>query len=172
VRGRPDGGIDVVVRGLNNAAWANSLSAVGVWSGWRTLGGRLIAAPAIAPDGTVAATGSDGGVWLTDLSGSRRWTRTGGRSGDGPALAESSAFAGLGIFVRGTDNRLWSNTCTWVGCAGWTSLGGVLIDAPGAVGTGAGVDVAVRGSDDSVWGRALSAGSWSAWQRAWVPFFG
>lgn len=174
VRGAADGRIDVVVRGSDNAAWVDSLPFGGRWSGWRSLGGRLVAAPAVSLYGTVAVTGTDHGVWTTGLGARNRWTMRGGRTNNGPALAEPPETNGLGIFVRGTDNRLWTATCGGGGCSSWTSLGGILIDGPGAVGirnaTGAGADVAVLGTDNAVWCCVLRRGTtWSAWHRAWSP---
>lgn len=175
VRGTADGRIDVVVRGSDHAAWVNSLPVGGRWSGWHSLGGRLIAAPAVSLYGTVAGTGTDHGVWTTHLGAPHRWTAQGGWTNNGPALAEPPETNGSGIFVRGADNRLWTATCGGGGgCSSWTSLGGILIDAPGAVGirnsTDVGADVAVRGTDNAVWSRILRGhGAWSAWHRAWSP---
>lgn len=52
------------------------------------------------------------------------------------------------MFVRGTNDRLYVNPTR--SASGWSSLGGVLIDAPTAAGATGRVDVVVRGTDNAL----------------------
>ncbi len=59
-------GVQVFVRGTDNALWANTGSAGG-FGGWRKVGGVLIDSPAAAgspaPGVNVAVRGTDNAVW-------------------------------------------------------------------------------------------------------------
>jgi len=70
------------------------------------------------------------------------------------------------VFVRGTDDQLWTRTLPLGGSwSPWTNLGGLLATGPAAVSVGsAQLDVYVVGTDHGVWRRSRSAGGWSGWQ--------
>jgi hypothetical protein len=83
--------------------------------------------------------------------------------GDGPAVA-SAQPGQTDVFVRGSDDALWTrhrNGTTW---GGWTSLGGILTAAPAAASPQQGViDLFVRGRDNALWTNHSVNGSWSGW---------
>jgi hypothetical protein len=73
--------------------------------------------------------------------------------GDGPG-ATTAGQGAEDVYVRGTDDALWTrhlNNGTW---GLWTTLGGVLTSAPAA----SGIDVYVRGTDNAIWTRHGSGG--------------
>ena len=173
VVGHPDGRIDVFVRGSADNLWTRTRPAGGSWSGWTNLGGRLATGPSGVTLGSgavgVYATGTDFAVWWKTRSGGQwsGWRSLGGRSYTAPAATVSPQGGDPWVFVRGTNDRLYVNPTR--SASGWSSLGGVLIDAPTAGGATGRVDVVVRGTDNALWLRMYRNGAWSGWLRAWSP---
>jgi hypothetical protein len=68
-------------------------------------------------------------------------------------------------FVRGTDNQLWQRTWTTAaGWTGWSALGGVLADSPGAAASSDGkITVTVHGTDNQVYERTFNGTTWNSW---------
>jgi hypothetical protein len=101
--------------------------------------------------------------WLHDPAGrGGGWNSLTLPLGDGPAVV-SSAPGQEDVFVRGTDDALWTQHFdgAW---SGWTSLGGVLTAAPAAASSQTNViDLFVKGSDNALWTRRLTNGVWSPW---------
>jgi hypothetical protein len=100
------------------------------------------------------------------------WTKT----ETGPATRVSngvvvSAVSGLFngstiiLFGQGPDNALWVTHGFGTSWANWTSLGGILTSAPGAVwrGSASVYAVFVRGTNGAVWARDHSASGWGGW---------
>lgn len=160
----PAGGVSVFVTGLDNALWVNRLVGGG-WSGWTSLGGYLLSGPAaVAGPGRldVAGVGGDSAVWLRSQSaaGWAPWGSQGGLSRSAPALAFDPTTGRELLAVRGLDDGAWTRT---PGGGGWTSLGGITYDAPGATASAPGALVlAVRGANNQVWSRTLTS-SWAGW---------
>ncbi len=131
------------------------------WSGWESLGGQLIAAPAISSLGPgkldVFVAGVNQAVWHSWFDASLGWSGFSLVPGvsattDSPA---STSWSGsrVDLFVRGTDNALWHTFyegSSWIGV--WETLDGTLTSAPAASHRSSGVlDVFVRGIDNALW---------------------
>jgi peptidoglycan/xylan/chitin deacetylase (PgdA/CDA1 family) len=170
VVGAADGRIDVFARGGDDRLWTRTLRPGGSWSAWAGLDGTLASGP-VAVSGSsgnieVYATRTDRAVWRNTLGtgGWSGWQSLGGRTYTAPSAAWSSQEGRAWVFARGTNDALYLRAG-----AGWVNLGGLLIDAPAAVGVAnGGVDVVVRGRDLDLWSRLYRSGSWSAWTRAWA----
>ncbi|MEY2447329.1 MAG: hypothetical protein QOH79_805 [Acidimicrobiaceae bacterium] len=129
--------------------------------GWRTLSvtGRVVASfGAQVPYG-----------WLHDPAGRGGWSTASLPLGDGPAVV-SSGPGTEDVFVRGTDDALWTQRSVNGVWSGWSSLGGVLTSPPAAVSPRPGVvDLFVKGTDDGVWTTRSTNGTWSG---SWIPLGG
>lgn len=120
------------------------------------------------PDGAVELgwTRPDGAVAVGTARGDTVGAKVdlGGQARGGPALAGRSNGE-LDLFVRGTDDQLWTARRaaggTW---SGWQPLGGSLTAAPSATASGGIVHVVVVGGDRQLWHRYSTApGRWSNW---------
>lgn len=168
VSGMPSGRADVFARGADNAIWTRTLAAGGLLTGWRSIGGRVVTAPAVASTLTeVYAVGTDHAVWVNVGSG---WRSLGGRTDSTPAVGYIPESNGAFVYVRGTDNALWGETIGGGNISGWRKIGGSLADAPAAAGTRVPdphTIVGVIGADKALW---TTPGGWSnAFTRAWLP---
>jgi peptidoglycan/xylan/chitin deacetylase (PgdA/CDA1 family) len=164
------GGFDhAFYRGQDGAVYLRTFRD-GVWSAQTTLGGKIVGAPAAARAGAtlvVAGRGTDGALWLrTNAQGTwGPWQGLGGILAAAPAVIGDPA-GGIDVFVRGTDNRLYTKARraggTW---SAWSSVGSGVASGPAALGTGGGgAEVYVTRADHTVWMRSRSAAGWSAWQ--------
>lgn len=177
------GRVDLFVQGTDGALrhkWYTGTS----WSGWQRLGGKLSSSPAAAsaPGSSridVFVRGTHGAVWrrTTTNGGSSwsGWTSPGGQLAAGTVSAACSWGSGrswgsgsIGLFVQGTNGRLWWKYSTNGGSSwsGWQSLANPLnqplTPSPAAVARASGImDVFVRGSGNGLWERTYSNGSWS-----------
>src|SRR5689334_17758289 len=104
------------------------------WSGWESLGGFLISAPAVSSWASgrldVFALGQDHALWHKWFDGGwSGWESLGGYLTTAPA-AVSWSNGRIDVFGRGSDNALYHK---WFdgGWSGWESLGGTLTSAPG-----------------------------------------
>ena len=170
-----DSRVDVFGRGADGALWTRTMLGGQQPGPWRSLGGKLVTGPAAAASGSgsinVTAIGTDNAVWTRTLSGGAwsPWASIGGRTYSAPAVAWAPQSSQRSVFVRGTDNALWVATFG-PGATGWRSMGGILIDSPGAAASAAGLDVAVRGADNAVWQTLYRAGRWSLpYAKVWTP---
>jgi hypothetical protein len=166
--------IDVFVRGADLALWENvfhrATCANPGWSGWRSLGGKLAAEPAVSAYGyptistiAVFAQGTDQQLWVDRLdvaTGTWSWHPAGGRIQAAPsavAVSDTEAWA----FVQGADLGLWY----WSNVSGWHPLGGRLAAKPAATWMGqpsGHVDAFVMGADGQLWHWTSANGSWEA----------
>jgi hypothetical protein len=121
---------------------------------WQSLGGVLLAGPAVAPVGGIAtyfALGSDRRIYTRSLSSSyfaTKWACVGH-----PAAA--TAGANSYFACHGTDGALWYSTFG----SSWSdpiSLGGQILDGPGIAAGESAVRFFVEGTDGSVWHRSLN----------------
>jgi hypothetical protein len=122
------GGEVVVVRGRDGAVWYQETTGNNGWTGWQSLGGRIVGHPAVAADpaglGTglvVVARGADGALFEQARTGSTwnlQWTRVGGR------LASSASIAELDnsylVYALGTDHRMRRTTRTLGASRTWS----------------------------------------------------
>ncbi|MCX5208382.1 glycoside hydrolase family 27 protein [Kitasatospora sp. NBC_00240] len=148
------GGVDVFVRGTDNALWANTYKN-GAWGSWVNLGGTLSASPTAASLGRdridVFVRSTDGKVYqktfqqtpgASDLPAywyDVKWT-TSWVGQDAPnattIVGAPTAVASLNridLFARGTDNALWQKSYVSGEWTGWTKRGGTLSSSPTAV---------------------------------------
>jgi hypothetical protein len=127
---------------------------------------------------TVHIRGTDNQLYQRAFNGTSwsGWAALGGpNAGTFAGAPALTAINGrTDIFVRGTDNQLWQRTWTATGSwTGWTSLGGVLVDNPGAATDSNGkITVHVRGTDNQIWQRAFNGTSWSNWAALGGPSAG
>ena len=130
---------------LSRGAWATGDGTVALAG--RTPQGRAEAQTWVPGGGLGAATPLSGGVR------------------GAPALVARRGGA-LEVFVRGTDDAVWTRARSGDGWTRWTSLGGIAHSRPAAArGDGDDLHVLVTGSDGRVWQRSSSApGTWSRWR--------
>ena len=86
----------------------------GIWSAQTSIGGLIVGAPAAAiarNEVVVAARGTDGSLWLREMSQSvwGPWHSWGGIMSASPAITGASDFR-LDAFVRGADGAMWPRT--------------------------------------------------------------
>jgi hypothetical protein len=68
------------------------------------------------------------------------------------------------VFVRGSDNALWSSTVSGNTFGGWNSRGGLTVAPPGATSTTAtNTDIFVEGVDAALWTKKETANVFGAW---------
>jgi hypothetical protein len=137
------------------------------------LGGVLTSGPAAIVrqppiefiDESVFARGTDNAIWYRSFSDGLGewlpWRSLGGRAVGAPSVTCTSPTSPLIVYVRGTDNALWRRP---VG-GSWSSLGGRLTSAPGALPAVRGQcpsreDIFALGTDLAVWERTSSG-----WRR-------
>jgi hypothetical protein len=162
----------VAVRGADAAVWLRERHGTGPWTGWRSLGGRTGAHPAITsftagdahvPFLLVLVRGTDGAMWerVKGPSGWTGWRRVGG------TLTSSPAASGLRAAVRGPDGQVWTASRA-AGLDGrwspWTRTpalpdGMRAASEPGLEAT-FGESLYVRGSDAAAW--VLSTDGWQS----------
>jgi hypothetical protein len=87
----------------------------------------------------------------------------GGNNRSDPDIS-TRGYGTLDVFVKGSDNALWTRHMEDRGWGSWSSLGGVLTSGPGAVQQGSVTDVVARGSDNAMWHWYNAGGSWSCCQ--------
>ena len=68
----------------------------------------------------------------------------------------------LGLFARGTDRAVWTQTNTGSGWSGWVARR-IVTSRPAAVVSGGRIDVLGQGTDQAIWTRSRVNGSWSSW---------
>lgn len=170
VSSRPNGTVDVWVRGTKQDVLHRAWTPAGGWGSWGSVGGVTTGAPAAAggSDGSVwvAARGTDGNlyhrVWSPSTGQWSAWFNTGSPPGG------TTVVGSPGIDVRPNGlvdlyamaaedgpiyHRYRSAAGTW---SAWGSLqGGDLVEGPNAVARSNGaLDVVVRKRDGTVWHRA------------------
>lgn len=162
--------VAVGAEGGDGALW---VQAPQLGSGWHSLGGKIIAAPAVAaapnPDGATPAqplfiaTAANHKLYLRSLTAG--WQELGPFTAtclDGPAAVITGTT--LTVACRGTDNALWVNSTTLPTSGlpqfsrGWTSLGGTLSAGPAAAPVGGVMTFFVRGANGYIYTRTLTAG--------------
>jgi hypothetical protein len=168
-------GLQLFVRGSDNALWWKSYDQIeGWWGPWTSLGGGLTSSPAAISRYVAAievfARGNDGALWSrysTDNGVSwSNWASLGGKLLDGTGPAVSAREGGFDVFVIGTDHALWQKTWTSSGgTVDWKSLGGYLTSSPAASSFAPDwIQVFGRGGDGALWSRSTSNGrTWSNW---------
>jgi hypothetical protein len=127
----------VVIRGLNNATYYNSLSlSTGVWSGWSFLDGWTPSAPSLAVDssGTIhlIVRGLDNGIYhKAKPQGSGwngNWDTPSGATQDSPSITQFGS--GLVVLITGTNNAIYATTLSGSSWSTWTFTDGWGPTAP------------------------------------------
>jgi len=172
--------VAVGAEGTDGQLW---VQAPQLAAGWQSLGGRIVAAPAVvAPPnagGTTPAqplfigTGTDKRLWIRSVTAG--WQPIGAALClGGPAAVITGTT--LTVACRGTDNALWYTTAT-VPSSGlpsftgtWTSLGGVLSAGPAVAPAGGTTTFFVRGTSGAIYTRTLTTGyAVTPWSCAGQP---
>ncbi|HEV2029129.1 MAG TPA: carboxypeptidase regulatory-like domain-containing protein [Candidatus Dormibacteraeota bacterium] len=127
-------------------------------SSWQSLGGAMIAGPAVGSVGgtpTYLVVGTDQHIYSRTLS--TNFTRFSWAACIGhPALA---SFGSTSYFAcHGTDDALWYATNTGSGWSASQSLGGTLVDGVGLAATSIGPVFFVEGVGGAVYHRSISTG--------------
>jgi hypothetical protein len=170
-----NGTLYLVVRGLDNATYSNSMSlATLTWSGWVNLNGLTPSSPALVVTSSanrldLLVVGLDkaiyhkafvNGIW------SLAWDTPGGSSPDVPAVASDGTR--LNLVVRGMDNGLWYNSYNFTSSSWltWFSIGGSTASAPTlAIDSSGTLHLLVRGLDNGIWHISRTAGG--LWSQSW-----
>ena len=162
-----------VAVGVDCALWAHQ----GTFTGFASLGGVLLGAPAIVPsspttDPFYIITGNDRDLYIR--SASLGWQRlTAGGTVicvDNPAAVVVSGV--LWVACKGIDQALWVASGTvpgsgvpQVGSGSWHSLGGTLVNGPAVATVGGALTFFVVSADGFVYTRTASTGYA---QRPWL----
>jgi peptidoglycan/xylan/chitin deacetylase (PgdA/CDA1 family) len=165
----PSGLDHAFYRGQDGAVYGRTFRD-GAWSAESSIGGRIVGAPSATLAQTtlvVGARGTDGGLWL-NLNSNGTW---GGWQSVGGVLSAAPAVVGgadgrIDVFVRGTDDSLWTRALPPGGSwSPWSSLGGWLTTGPaGAYVDAVRLDLYAVGGDHAVWHRTWTGSTWSGWQ--------
>jgi peptidoglycan/xylan/chitin deacetylase (PgdA/CDA1 family) len=161
----------VVVRN-NDGSVSHRTGTGSSWSGWVSLGGNIVAAPAaVAANASTTAifgTGTNNQVYektVTDAGAASGWTSLGGTVTSKPGAAVGPGGR-LSLVVRGDDGSAYLKENVGGSWTGWTSLGGGLASAPSVVATAdGGLTVGVLGLDDALWIKHRTGLAWSPWRR-------
>jgi PKD repeat protein len=168
--GPPTSAVAVGVEGGDQAMW---VQAPQLGSGWHSLGGNIVAPPAVAaapnPNGTTPAqplflaTGGTGKLYIRSLAAG--WQPVGPVGVfcvGGPAAVITGGT--LTVACRGTDNALWENSAP-VPSSGlpqftrpWTSLGGYLTAGAAVAPVRGVVTFFAAGSGGRIYVRTLASG--------------
>lgn len=163
----------VAVTGANGALWYRTPGTP-----WRSLGGRLIGAPAVVTVSSArgqlsqlfVATGLDHAIWVRTLAqGWRRLSDPGYcLSGPGASVSGPSGTQTLTVACAGGNHAVWytqPSLANFANPQGWRSLGGVVTSAPAIAGINGQLRVFATGTDGHAWTRTQSVG----WLRTpWV----
>jgi Repeat of unknown function (DUF346) len=132
-----------------------------------TMGGTGPATTYVNGGPGLVAVDTSSQVWFNNSSVGV-WSSIGGSATSSPAATTLSNSV-IYVFVRGTDNALWSKTTTDNGTSwsSWYSLGGQLASntGPAVCSWGSGrLDVFVQGTDGALWHKWYTGGAWSGWE--------
>jgi hypothetical protein len=159
--------IDMFALGTDHAIWHRWWDGV-TWSGWESLGGSLVSAPAVSSWGPnrldVFAIGSDNQLWHKFWNGSwSGWEPLGGSLISAPA-AVSWGPNRIDIFATAADAQLWHMYWSGSAWSGWEPLGGSLISGPAVTSRAANeFDVFATGGDSQLWHLSYGNGVVSGW---------
>lgn len=162
----------VAVEGLDGALWVNENG-----TGWQSLGGQIIAPPAVAEltdssgDGTgqplFIAEGTNGELWMRSMTVG--WQPLGGVPcyTGGPAVLTVNiqtyvACSGIYHYLEGSSTTVFTPSTGLPQLYGFlTSLGGILSAAPAMSVVAGEVTYFVRGINGQIWLNTGTAGSFS-----------
>jgi hypothetical protein len=159
----------VYARGGDGALWALSHTSSG-WSGWYTLGGRLLAGTgpgaAIGPSTSVVAksffyvlvAGTNHGLFLI-ADGAGGFSSAGGMTNASPALVNDPSTGLLEGFAQGTDRAGYCAPLQSGSPPTWVSMGGILTSGMGATTSRL---LAASPSAATPSAAIMRAGSWAA----------
>jgi hypothetical protein len=161
----------VYARGGDGALWARSHTSSG-WSGWYTLGGRLLAGTgpgaAVGPSTSVVfktyfyvlVAGTNHGLFLI-ADGAGGFSSAGGVTTASPALTNDPSTGLLEGFAQGTDRAGYCAPLPSRNPPTWVSMGGILTSGMGASSTS---NLAASQSAASPSSAAIMrGGSWAAY---------
>jgi hypothetical protein len=167
----PAPAIAIGAEGGDGALWAQ---APQLGAGWHSLGGKIIAAPAVAappnPNGTTPATplfiatASGGALWERGVTAG--WQQLGPQKAiclNGPAAVVTGTST-LTVACEGSNRSLWVNTTTLPASglptftSAWKNLGGILANGPAAAPVGGTMTYFVLGTNGKIYTRTNGTG--------------
>lgn len=129
--------LHVVVRGMDNGVWYNSLNfTTDLWSVWSSLGGATPTVPSLALDASgtihIVVRGMDNGIYHKSKPARGYWTPSWDSPGGNTAGAIVLVAQGdvLKILVKGMNNGIYSSWLIGSYWQGWTDLGGATPSPP------------------------------------------
>lgn len=157
---------DLFARGTDGALWQRFFQ--NSWSQWYCQGGQIAGTPsAVYVDARwfVFVRGADNSLQLVATTPDGWvWTNLGGIFYGDPAAVTCGSGC-LDVFVRGTDDALWTRSYRNGAWQDWRSLGGKLASDPSVISIAPGrVDAVARGADNNLVVRRLDAGVWQPWR--------
>ncbi len=165
--------VAVAAEGIGGVPYAQ---APQLGPGWHSLGGAVVAPPAVAappnPNGTspasplFIATGTDKHLYIRSLSAGWQEISPVASCLGGPAamITTSGGVSTLTVACEGTDQALYYDTATVPSSglptftSGWTSLGGVLTAGPAVAQVGGVTTFFARGTTGHIYTRAVTGG--------------
>jgi hypothetical protein len=161
----------LVVRGLDNRTWSDSMAlGTNQWSGWTSLGGLTPSQPSlVATPPTnrldVVVRGMNNEVYhIAFVNGTwSPWEALGGATLLAPAIVSDGNSVHL--VVQGLDSTLYYNNLVFGGSwRGWSSVGGSTTSTPAlTVDIFGRVQLVVRGLDGSIYHTSLTTSGWNPW---------
>ena len=163
---RGSGTITVACQGGDHALWAAqaALPASGLphmgGAAWHSLGGRLLAGPAVTQRPGLSGpsyevVGTDQQVWELN-PGANQFAPRGWYCNGHPAAATNPAGSTAYFACQGTDRQLWFSTDAGSNWQTARAAGGVLVDGPGIAATPGGAVFYAEGQDGALWHLALN----------------
>ncbi|WP_375766290.1 hypothetical protein NR798_31930 [Archangium gephyra] len=172
-----DGRLELFARwsdGKSAHKW--QLAPSGSWDNWGTdMGGYIQTTPVVAYHEVEKrmyqfVRGTDGTLFYTNQtaanSGWTGWMQLGTLVSTSQPAVGVNTDGSVMVFVRGTDNAIWSNRLSGGAWSGWSSHGGVITSSPAVTRYDDGrLAIIVRGDNGLMHLRtqlSASSGSWSA----------
>lgn len=171
---------DLFAWGTDQSVWHNVNYGIPVpgggappWVGWQSLGFQTSSEPraVISAPGRIDLfyTSENGDIVTATLIGNA-WSgsTTIGGPGSGSVSVVSPRAGEIDLFVRGSDNYLWSRSFTGGNWGMWQCLGGRLSGMPIAVSDGARVAVVAASRSSGLVTIQRAGGNWGSWTAATV----
>jgi len=169
---RPDGTLDVFVRGTDDAVHHASKPKGGDWAQWQSLGGVASSGPGATNRlGTdiisMLVIGADRALYHKSWNPRDGWSDY---ESLGPQVVAapspvSRRFNWLDVYVRGSDNVIYNKSFANSAWTAYDNVGGATLSAPSAITRANGnLDVFVRGTDRALHQRYYLEGQgYSSW---------
>jgi hypothetical protein len=170
-----EGTLYLVVRGLNNVTYANSMSlATLTWSGWVSLNGQTPSPPVLVVTSSanrldLVVRGLANGIYhkaFVNGAWAATWDTPGGTTPDISAAVSGGSI--LHLVVRGVSNGIWYNSYNFTSgsWSNWFSIGGATATAPSlAIDSSGTLHLMVTGLANGIWHISRTAAG--VWSQSW-----